>query len=121
MTVYGYACVSRGRDDGTDTLQNQRIRLAGADVDAGHTYQDIITVSMASRDWATGAPESCTTCPKTGGNRQVEKRLNRSPASVVHTGAQMSNATINDAPALGEQARKRGCSRLDWTVAAPAM
>ena len=36
MTVYGYARVSRGRDDGTDTLQNQRMRLAGADVDADH-------------------------------------------------------------------------------------
>ena len=28
MTAYGYARVSRGRDDGTDTLQN-RWRLSG--------------------------------------------------------------------------------------------
>ena len=26
MTAYGYARVSRGRDDGTDTVQNQRMR-----------------------------------------------------------------------------------------------
>ena len=26
MTIYGYARVSRGRDDGTGTLQNQRLR-----------------------------------------------------------------------------------------------
>ena len=31
-----------------------------------------IVVSMAPRNWATGAPESCTTCPMTGGRRQVE-------------------------------------------------
>ena len=29
-------------------------------------------VSMAPRSWATGAEESCTTCPMTGGRRQVE-------------------------------------------------
>ena len=29
-------------------------------------------VSMAPRNWATGAPESCPTCPMTGGRRQVE-------------------------------------------------
>ena len=49
MTVYGYARVSRGRDDGTDTLQNQRMRLAGADVDVGHIYQDIITGTVMQR------------------------------------------------------------------------
>ena len=49
MTVYGYARVSRGRDDGTDTLQNQRMRLVGADVDAGHIYQDIITGTVMQR------------------------------------------------------------------------
>ena len=43
MTVYGYARISRGRDDGTDTLQNQRLRLAAAGVDAGHVYQNCIT------------------------------------------------------------------------------
>ena len=34
MTVYGYARASRGRDDGTDTLQSQRMRLTDAGVDA---------------------------------------------------------------------------------------
>ena len=29
-------------------------------------------MSMAPRSWATGAEESCTTCPMTGGRRQVE-------------------------------------------------
>ena len=38
MTVYGYARVSRGRDDGSDTLQNQRMWLTGAGVDAAHIY-----------------------------------------------------------------------------------
>ena len=35
-------------------------------------YQGVVQVSMAPRNWATGAPESCTTCPMTGGRRQVE-------------------------------------------------
>ena len=43
MTVYGYARVARGRDDGTDTLQNQRLRLTGAGVVDTHIHQDIIT------------------------------------------------------------------------------
>ena len=38
MTIYGYARVSRGRDDGTGTLQNQRLRLTGAGVDAGRIH-----------------------------------------------------------------------------------
>ena len=38
MTVYGYARVSRGRDDGTDPLQNQWLRLIGAGVDVGHIH-----------------------------------------------------------------------------------
>ena len=29
-------------------------------------------MSMAPRSWATGAGESCATCPMTGGRRQVE-------------------------------------------------
>ena len=33
-TVHGYARVYRGRDDGTDTLQNQRLWLTGVGVDA---------------------------------------------------------------------------------------
>ena len=44
-TVHGYARVSRGRDDGTDTLQNQRLRLAGV-VDA-YIHQDIITGTVS--------------------------------------------------------------------------
>ena len=43
MTVCGYGRVSRGRDGGTDTLHYQRLRLTGADGDAAHIHQDIIT------------------------------------------------------------------------------
>ena len=43
MTTYGYARVSRGRDDGTDALQNQWMRLTGAGVNAVRIHQDIIT------------------------------------------------------------------------------
>ena len=43
MTVCGYGRVSRGRDDGTDTLHYQQLRLTGADGDAAHIHQDIIT------------------------------------------------------------------------------
>ena len=35
-------------------------------------WRNLIRVSMAPRNWATGAPETCTTCPMTGGRRQVE-------------------------------------------------
>ena len=49
MTTHGYARVSRGRDDGTDTLQNKRVRLTGAGVDAGHIHQDIITGTVMQR------------------------------------------------------------------------
>ena len=31
-----------------------------------------LDVSMAPRNWATGAPESCPTCPMTVGRKQVE-------------------------------------------------
>ena len=51
-TVYGYARVSRGRDDGTDTLQNQRLWLTGAagvGVDAARIHQDIITGTVFQR------------------------------------------------------------------------
>ena len=54
MTVYGYARVSRGRDDGTDTLQNQRLRLTGAGVDAAHIHQDIITGTVFQRPGLNG-------------------------------------------------------------------
>ena len=49
MTVYGYARVSRVRDGGTDTLQNQRMRLTGAGVVAAHIHQDIITGTVMQR------------------------------------------------------------------------
>ena len=51
MPAYGYARISRGRGDGTDMLQNQRMRLTGAGVDAVHIHEDII---MGSRDPETG-------------------------------------------------------------------
>ena len=49
MTAYGYARVSRGRDDGTDALQNQRMRLTGAGVNADHINQEIITRTVMQR------------------------------------------------------------------------
>ncbi len=49
MTIYGYARVSRGRDDGTDTLENQRMRLIGAGVDGDHILQDIVTGTVFDR------------------------------------------------------------------------
>ena len=52
--MYGYARVSRGRDDGTDTLQNQRLRLTGAGVDAAHIHQDIITGTVMQRPSLNG-------------------------------------------------------------------
>ena len=48
-TVYGYARVSRGRDGGTDTLRNKRMRLTGAGVDAVHMHQDTITGTAMQR------------------------------------------------------------------------
>ena len=54
MTVYGYARVARGRDDGTDTLQNQRLRLTGAGVDAVRIHQDIITGTVMQRPGLNG-------------------------------------------------------------------
>ena len=53
MTVYGYARVSRSRYDGTDTLQNQRMRLIGAGV-AAHIHQDIITGTVMRRPGLNG-------------------------------------------------------------------
>ena len=49
MTIYGYARVSRGRDEGTGTLQNQWLRLTGAGVDASHIHQHIITGTVMQR------------------------------------------------------------------------
>ena len=54
MTVHGYARVSRGRDNGSDTLQNQRLRLTGAGVDAAHIHQDIITGTKTGPEWSAG-------------------------------------------------------------------
>ena len=54
-TIYdGCARVCRGRDDGTDTLQNQRLRLAGAGVAAAHIHQDIITGTVMQRPGLDG-------------------------------------------------------------------
>ena len=53
---YGYARVSRGRDGGTDTLQNQRMRLTGAGVAAAHIHQDIITGTAMQRPGLDGLP-----------------------------------------------------------------
>ena len=49
MTVYGYARVSLVKGDGTGTLQNQRLRLTGAGVDASHIHQHIITGTVFQR------------------------------------------------------------------------
>ena len=54
MTIYGYARVSRGRDDGTGTLQNQWLRLTGAGVDASHIHQHIITGTVIQRPGLNG-------------------------------------------------------------------
>ena len=56
-TVCGYARVSRGRDDGTDTLQNQRLRLTGVGVDAARIHQDIITGAVIRRPGLNGLLE----------------------------------------------------------------
>ena len=69
MTIYGYARVSGGRDDGTDTLQNQRMRLTGAGVDAAHLHQDIITGTVMQRLGVNGLLNACTTRRRTGGDR----------------------------------------------------
>ena len=61
MTVYGYARVSRGRDDGTDTLQNQRIWLTGTGVDAAHIHQDIITGTVFQRPGLNGLLDALQT------------------------------------------------------------
>ena len=53
-TVHGYARVSRGRDDGTDTLQNQRLWLTGAGVDDAYIHQDIITGTVFQRPGLNG-------------------------------------------------------------------
>ena len=60
MTAYGYARVSRGRDDGTDALQNQWMRLTGAGFNAVRIHQDIINghrVPETGPEWpARGSP-----------------------------------------------------------------
>ena len=49
MTIHGYARVSRARDDGSDTLENQRMRLVDAGVESGNLRQDIITGAVFDR------------------------------------------------------------------------
>ena len=60
MTIYGYARVARGRDDGTDTLQNQRLRLTGAGCQRrpyppGHHHWDRDTETGSERPAECGA------------------------------------------------------------------
>ena len=57
MTTYGYARVSRGQVDGTETLQNQRVRLTGAGVDAANIHQDVITGTVIRRPGLNGLLE----------------------------------------------------------------
>ena len=57
MTAYGYARVSRGRDDGTDALQNQWMRLTGAGFNAVRIHQDIITGTVFQRPGLNGLLE----------------------------------------------------------------
>ena len=57
MTTYGYARVSRGQVDGTETLQNQRVRLTGTGVDAANIHQDIITGTVIRRPGLNGLLE----------------------------------------------------------------
>ena len=54
MTTYSYTRVSRGRDDGTDTLQNQRMRLTCAGVVTAHIHQAIITGTVIRRPGLNG-------------------------------------------------------------------
>ena len=54
MPAYGYARISRGRGDGTDMLQNQRMRLTGAGVDAVHIHEDIIMGPVMPRPGLDG-------------------------------------------------------------------
>ena len=54
-TVHGYARVSRGMDDGTDTPQNQRLCLTG--VDASNIHQGIITGTVIWRPGLNGLLE----------------------------------------------------------------
>ena len=53
-------------------LRNARITRPNQVWAVGITCPPMARLSMAPRNWATGAPESCTTCPMTGGRRQVE-------------------------------------------------
>ena len=78
MTTYGYARVSRGRNDGTDTLQNQRLRLSGAGVDADHIYQDIITGTVMQRPglnggWRLSGPETSYWWPRCTGWDEIRR------------------------------------------------
>ena len=74
-TVHGYARVSRGRDAGTGTLQNQRMRLTGAGVVDAHIHQDIITGTVSQRPGLNGlldaiqAGDVLEIWPESGGSR----------------------------------------------------
>ena len=57
MTVYGYAWIARGRDDGTSILQNQWMRFTGAGNDDANILEDIITGTVMQRpglEWSAG-------------------------------------------------------------------
>ena len=57
MPAYGYARIFRGRGDGTDMLQNQRMRLTGAGVAAAHIHEDIIMGTVMQRPGLSGLLE----------------------------------------------------------------
>ena len=57
MTVYGYAWIARGRDDGTGTLQNQWMRFTGAGNDDANILEDIITGTVMQRPGLNGLLE----------------------------------------------------------------
>ena len=57
MTVYGYAKVFRGKDDGIGTLQNQRLPLTGAGGVDANINQDIITGTVIRRPGLNGLLE----------------------------------------------------------------
>ena len=88
MPAYGYARISHGRGDGTDRLQNQRMRLTGAGVDAVHIHEDII---MGYRDAETGPEWSAGGYPA----RRYPAADRARPAGTRHAGSpQMIRAWI---------------------------
>ena len=61
MTVYGYARVSRGREDvNRHTAESADARLTGAGFDAANIQQDIITGTVFQRPGLNGLLDSHT-------------------------------------------------------------